>query len=131
MLGNRRNKTIGLVTRIPKAAELGGNAANTETVFENTTRLEEVFSIHRALSGIVVTLATRNHRLVGCRRSAMDKKLSLAQTVISAGVFSAVSFWYGFMFGRESARKELGGLIEDLRRSNAAASDATTKSSQD
>ncbi|RZS11570.1 hypothetical protein BHM03_00042912 [Ensete ventricosum] len=61
----------------------------------------------------------------------MDKKLSLAQTVISAGVFSAVSFWYGFMFGRESARKELGGLIEDLRRSNAAASDATTKSSQD
>ncbi|RWW46367.1 hypothetical protein BHE74_00047710, partial [Ensete ventricosum] len=77
MLGNRRNKTIGLVTRIPEAAELGG----------------KVFSIHRALSGIVVTLATRNHRLVGCRRSAMDKKLSLAQTVISAGVFSAVSFW--------------------------------------
>ncbi|OAO98032.1 hypothetical protein AXX17_AT4G20160 [Arabidopsis thaliana] len=23
---------------------------------------------------------------------------------------------YGFMFGRESARKELGGLIEELRR---------------
>ncbi|CAA7406731.1 unnamed protein product [Spirodela intermedia] len=46
----------------------------------------------------------------------MEKKLTLVQTVFTAGVFSAVSFWYGFMFGRESARKELGGLIEDLRR---------------
>ncbi|MQL75878.1 hypothetical protein Taro_008261 [Colocasia esculenta] len=46
----------------------------------------------------------------------MEKKLTLLQTVFTAGVFSAVSFWYGFMFGRESARKELGDLIEDLRR---------------
>ncbi|KAG1359395.1 hypothetical protein COCNU_08G008410 [Cocos nucifera] len=49
----------------------------------------------------------------------MEKKLTLLQTVFTAGVFSAVSFWYGFMFGRESARKELGGLIEDLRRRTA------------
>ncbi|KMZ64493.1 putative membrane lipoprotein [Zostera marina] len=46
------------------------------------------------------------------------KKLTLIQTVATAGVFSAVSFWYGFMFGRESARKELGNLIEDLRKGN-------------
>lgn len=29
---------------------------------------------------------------------------------------SYLSYRYGFMFGRESARKELGELIEDLRR---------------
>ncbi|CAH8391417.1 unnamed protein product [Eruca vesicaria subsp. sativa] len=46
----------------------------------------------------------------------MQKSFSLIQTVAISGVFSAVSCWYGFMFGRESARKELGGLIEDLRR---------------
>ncbi|KAF3793021.1 hypothetical protein EJ110_NYTH02187, partial [Nymphaea thermarum] len=45
----------------------------------------------------------------------MEKRFSLIQTLAAAGVFSAVSFWYGFMFGRESARKELGGLIERLR----------------
>nr|GLL25898.1 uncharacterized protein LOC104211942 [Ipomoea trifida] len=43
---------------------------------------------------------------------------SLLQTVATAGVFSAVSFWYGFMFGRESSRKELEGLIESLRHNN-------------
>ncbi|KAL3499799.1 hypothetical protein ACH5RR_038892, partial [Cinchona calisaya] len=37
----------------------------------------------------------------------------------TAAVFSAVSGWYGFMFGRESARKELNDLIESLRRSNS------------
>ncbi|XP_042505049.1 uncharacterized protein LOC122081809 [Macadamia integrifolia] len=46
----------------------------------------------------------------------MEKRFSLLQTVAAAGVFSAVSCWYGFMFGRESARKELGVLIEELRR---------------
>ncbi|KAK1324722.1 hypothetical protein QJS10_CPA01g02852 [Acorus calamus] len=45
----------------------------------------------------------------------MEKRFTLIQTMAAAGVFSTVSFWYGFMFGRESARKELGGLIEDLR----------------
>ncbi|CAL4927445.1 unnamed protein product [Urochloa decumbens] len=45
------------------------------------------------------------------------KKLTLLQTVAVAGVFSAVSCWYGFMFGRESARRELGGIIDDLRKS--------------
>ncbi|KAJ8444302.1 hypothetical protein Cgig2_019860 [Carnegiea gigantea] len=49
----------------------------------------------------------------------MEKKFALIHTVATAGVFSAVSFWYGFTFGRESARKELGDLIEDLRRSNS------------
>ncbi|KAM0935481.1 hypothetical protein DsansV1_C29g0212281 [Dioscorea sansibarensis] len=48
----------------------------------------------------------------------MEKKLSLLQTLATAGVFSAISFWYGFMFGRESARKELADLVEDLRRGN-------------
>ncbi|XP_077234319.1 putative membrane lipoprotein [Tasmannia lanceolata] len=51
----------------------------------------------------------------------MGKSFSLIETVAAAGVFSAVSFWYGFMFGRESARKELGNLIEDLRRGNSSA----------
>ncbi|XP_057819469.2 uncharacterized protein LOC131032486 [Cryptomeria japonica] len=45
----------------------------------------------------------------------MAKTLTLMQTTFAAGVFSAVSFWYGFMFGRESARKELGSKIEELR----------------
>ncbi|XP_072976194.1 uncharacterized protein [Typha angustifolia] len=58
----------------------------------------------------------------------MEKKLTLLQTVTAAGVFSAVSFWYGFMFGRESARKELSGLIEDLRRSDGGTG-TTSKSS--
>ncbi|RYR29132.1 hypothetical protein Ahy_B01g053443 isoform B [Arachis hypogaea] len=40
----------------------------------------------------------------------MEKKLTLLQTVATAGVFSAISFWYGFMFGRESSRKELSQL---------------------
>ncbi|XP_074584563.1 uncharacterized protein LOC141840471 [Curcuma longa] len=63
----------------------------------------------------------------------MERKLTLLQTVITAGVFSSLTFWYGFMFGRESARKELGGLIDDLRRSNAAAtaSDDTTTDARD
>ncbi|KAK9121120.1 hypothetical protein Syun_018737 [Stephania yunnanensis] len=46
----------------------------------------------------------------------MEKKFTLLQTVAASGVFSAVSLWYGFMFGRESARRELGNIIEDLRR---------------
>ncbi|KAJ9135150.1 hypothetical protein P3X46_032363 [Hevea brasiliensis] len=50
----------------------------------------------------------------------MGKTFTLIQTVATAGLFSAVSFWYGFMFGRESARKELGDLIEDLRRGNSS-----------
>ncbi|XP_054824215.1 uncharacterized protein LOC129322154 [Prosopis cineraria] len=48
----------------------------------------------------------------------MEKSFTLIQTIATAGVFSAISFWYGFMFGRESSRKELGDLIEDLRRGN-------------
>ncbi|KAH0974181.1 hypothetical protein GBA52_016080 [Prunus armeniaca] len=48
----------------------------------------------------------------------MEKSFTLVQTVVTATVFSAVSGWYGFMFGRESARKELGSLIDDLRRQN-------------
>ncbi|RZC69276.1 hypothetical protein C5167_032369 [Papaver somniferum] len=48
----------------------------------------------------------------------MDKKLTLLQTVAAAGVFSTISFWYGFMFGRESSRKELENVIQDLRRGN-------------
>ncbi|KAM5573195.1 hypothetical protein ABKV19_012968 [Rosa sericea] len=40
----------------------------------------------------------------------MEKAFTLIQTVAVATVFSAVSGWYGFMFGRESARKELGSL---------------------
>ncbi|XXG66624.1 hypothetical protein AAC387_Pa06g0158 [Persea americana] len=51
----------------------------------------------------------------------MEKRsFTLLQTIGASGVFSAVSFWYGFMFGRESARKELGNLIEDLRRTNTS-----------
>ncbi|KAK9068053.1 hypothetical protein SSX86_012164 [Deinandra increscens subsp. villosa] len=73
----------------------------------------------------------------------MAKSFTLIQTVATAGLFSAVSFWYianpnstnflfhsrfllinrlllryGFMFGRETSRKELGDLIADLRRGN-------------
>ncbi|XP_062147129.1 uncharacterized protein LOC133854880 [Alnus glutinosa] len=54
----------------------------------------------------------------------MEKSFTLIHTIAAAGAFSAISFWYGFMFGRESARKELGELIEGLRRgsSDSAAS---------
>ncbi|KAI7743400.1 hypothetical protein M8C21_014027 [Ambrosia artemisiifolia] len=48
----------------------------------------------------------------------MLKRFTLIQTVATAGLFSAVSFWYGFMIGRETSRKELGDLIADLRRTN-------------
>ncbi|XP_004148372.3 uncharacterized protein LOC101212897 [Cucumis sativus] len=52
----------------------------------------------------------------GEREIEMGKSFTLIQTVATAGAFSAISFWYGFMFGRESARKDLGDLIQDLRR---------------
>ncbi|XP_038726143.1 uncharacterized protein LOC120017125 [Tripterygium wilfordii] len=52
----------------------------------------------------------------------MAKSITLIQTIAFAGVFSAVSFWYGFVIGRESSRKELGDLVEDLRRRNSASS---------
>ncbi|XAR54867.1 hypothetical protein NMG60_11030187 [Bertholletia excelsa] len=55
----------------------------------------------------------------------MEKRFSLVQTIATAGVFSAVSFWYGFMFGRESARKELSDLIENLRHSNSESSSSS------
>ncbi|MFS7927931.1 hypothetical protein Hanom_Chr04g00314941 [Helianthus anomalus] len=55
----------------------------------------------------------------------MTKSFTLIQTVATAGLFSAVSFWYGFMFGRETSRKELGDLIADLRRSNPDQSSTT------
>lgn len=32
--------------------------------------------------------------------------------------FSGLSAWYGFMFGKESARKELGDKIKELRELN-------------
>ncbi|CAD6341278.1 unnamed protein product [Miscanthus lutarioriparius] len=54
------------------------------------------------------------------------KKLTLLQTVAAAGVFSAVSFWYGFMFGRESARRELGGIIDDLRSNKCTTTSAAS-----
>ncbi|XP_022772456.1 uncharacterized protein LOC111315119 [Durio zibethinus] len=56
----------------------------------------------------------------------MEKTFTLIQTVATAGVFSAVSYWYGFMFGRESARKELGDLIESLRRNNSNSSSSSS-----
>ncbi|XP_044499933.1 uncharacterized protein LOC123221227 [Mangifera indica] len=49
----------------------------------------------------------------------MEKRFSLIETIATAAAFSAVSAWYGFMFGRESARKELGQLIEGLRRGDS------------
>ncbi|XVF10950.1 hypothetical protein REPUB_Repub07fG0227400 [Reevesia pubescens] len=58
----------------------------------------------------------------------MQKTFTLIQTVATAGVFSAVSYWYGFMFGRESARKELGDLIENLRRDNSNSSSSSPSS---
>ncbi|KAI4971294.1 uncharacterized protein LOC123411980 [Hordeum vulgare subsp. vulgare] len=57
------------------------------------------------------------------------KKLTLLQTVAAAGVFSAVSCWYGFMFGRESARRELGGIIDDLRSGSTTGSAASSSDS--
>ncbi|KAK3225053.1 hypothetical protein Dsin_004915 [Dipteronia sinensis] len=48
----------------------------------------------------------------------MERRFNLIHTIATAAAFSAVSAWYGFMFGRESARKELGQIIEDLRQGN-------------
>jgi len=62
------------------------------------------------------------------KRAMQAKKLTLLQTVAAAGVFSAVSCWYGFMFGRESARRELGGIIDELRKSTTT---STTSSEPD
>ncbi|KAK8940653.1 hypothetical protein KSP39_PZI009932 [Platanthera zijinensis] len=58
----------------------------------------------------------------------MEKRLTLAQAVAAAGVFSTVSFWYGFMFGRESARKDLEELIVDLRRKKIEPDSSTPSS---
>ncbi|EAZ02353.1 hypothetical protein OsI_24457 [Oryza sativa Indica Group] len=59
------------------------------------------------------------------------KKITLLQTVAFAGVFSAVSCWYGFMFGRESARRELGGIIEDLRSGGGSGCSTNSAASPD
>ncbi|XVF51886.1 hypothetical protein PTKIN_Ptkin04bG0220300 [Pterospermum kingtungense] len=59
------------------------------------------------------------------QKTEMEKTFTLLQTIATAGVFSAVSCWYGFMFGRESARKELGDLIESLRRNNPDSSSSS------
>ncbi|XP_038888236.1 uncharacterized protein LOC120078095 [Benincasa hispida] len=59
----------------------------------------------------------------------MEKSFTLIQTIATAGAFSAISFWYGFMFGRESARKDLGDLILDLRRGTSN-SDSSSSSSE-
>ncbi|KAG7011478.1 hypothetical protein SDJN02_26384 [Cucurbita argyrosperma subsp. argyrosperma] len=56
----------------------------------------------------------------------MEKSFTLIQTIATAGAFSAISFWYGFMFGRESARKDLGDLIQDLRRGSSNDSSSAT-----
>ncbi|XP_030533785.1 uncharacterized protein LOC115743212 [Rhodamnia argentea] len=56
----------------------------------------------------------------------MKKTFTLLHTVAAAGVFSAISFWYGFMFGRESARKELGDLIDGLRRNSDGGADSAS-----
>ncbi|KAL8210160.1 hypothetical protein R6Q57_006892 [Mikania cordata] len=56
----------------------------------------------------------------------MVKSFTLIQTVATAGLFSAVSFWYGFMIGRETSRKELGDLIADLRRGNPDSSSSSS-----
>ncbi|XP_021689661.2 uncharacterized protein LOC110671485, partial [Hevea brasiliensis] len=53
------------------------------------------------------------------KKKKKEKTFTVIQTVATAGLFSAVSFWYGFMFGREPARKELSDLIEDRRRGNS------------
>ncbi|KAI4377942.1 hypothetical protein MLD38_015494 [Melastoma candidum] len=57
------------------------------------------------------------------RPTMRQKAFSLVQTVASAAVFSAIAGWYGFMFGRESARKELGELIKDLRKGGGSPGD--------
>ncbi|KOM51412.1 hypothetical protein LR48_Vigan09g007100 [Vigna angularis] len=59
----------------------------------------------------------------------MEKKLTLVQTIATSGVFSAISFWYGFMIGRESSRKELSHLIEDLRCGTPPSPSSTSSSS--
>lgn len=44
------------------------------------------------------------------------------------GLILCLPFRYGFMFGRESARKELGDLIEDLRQSSGSGGDSSPHS---
>lgn len=41
--------------------------------------------------------------------------LSRLQYVTVVAGFSALSAWYGFMFGKESARKELADKVSDLK----------------
>ncbi|KAK2356421.1 putative membrane lipoprotein [Trifolium repens] len=80
--------------------------------YNNAIFASGVFSPRDIVEEIKVVLKVSS-KLIG-----MEKKITLVQTVATAGVFSAISFWYGFMFGRESSRKELSHLIEDLRRGN-------------
>ncbi|KAG8389707.1 hypothetical protein BUALT_Bualt01G0006700 [Buddleja alternifolia] len=75
--------------------------------------------IYPSAPHLIARLRAVNHQRHHHRQLKMQKSFTLLHTVATAGVFSAVSFWYGFMFGRESARKELGDLIETLRRSNS------------
>ncbi|KAL2635644.1 hypothetical protein R1flu_007123 [Riccia fluitans] len=41
------------------------------------------------------------------------------QTFSVVAGFSALSAWYGYMFGKEAARKELGAKINELRDENS------------
>ncbi|KAK6947486.1 hypothetical protein RJ641_000959 [Dillenia turbinata] len=51
----------------------------------------------------------------------MAKTFTLSETLTISAVFSAVSSWYGFMIGRENARRELGAIIDKLRNSASRA----------
>ncbi|KAK6935063.1 hypothetical protein RJ641_035218, partial [Dillenia turbinata] len=51
----------------------------------------------------------------------MAKTFTLLETLTISAVFSAVSSWYGFMIGRENARRELGAIIDELRNSTSRA----------
>ncbi|KAF5729660.1 putative membrane lipoprotein [Tripterygium wilfordii] len=56
----------------------------------------------------IKTLKTRfrfNCAPISIRLKGMTKSITLIQTIAFAGVFSGVSFWYGFVIGRESSEK--------------------------
>ncbi|KAH8936794.1 hypothetical protein BDL97_17G103400 [Sphagnum fallax] len=91
-------------TRGRRIGSLRGNAAKTNTSRSNARESEER-ERERERERVVLSAAA----------STAAMAFSRLQSASMVAGFSALSAWYGFMFGKETARKELVDKINELK----------------
>ncbi|CAK9211327.1 unnamed protein product [Sphagnum troendelagicum] len=89
-------------TRGRRIGSLRGNAAKTNTIRSNARESE-----HRERE--------RERVVLSAAASTAAMAFSRLQSASMVAGFSALSAWYGFMFGKETARKELVDKINELK----------------